>query len=114
MLSRLLILLVLGVASWGVFSASSSGEISLRGKPIQLISGDGTPRVFVYGLEVDEGCTQKIPVLLMGGVDANPLAKEFYATLLSAKTSGKKVIIGTSGCWSEWSTPVIRSLYLLD
>ena len=94
--------------------AGSAGPISLNGKRLQIISAVNESRVYVYDLPIEDGCTNTTPVLLLDGPDANPIGKELYSALLAAKASGKKVTIQTKGCWSGWSTPVIRSMYLHD
>ncbi|KLN65647.1 hypothetical protein [Vibrio sp. VPAP30] len=106
------VVLILFLAS-GYSVAGTSVETSLVGKKIQIIS-TGTPRVYIYDLPVNDGCKDSTPVLIMSGLQANPLAKEIYSTLLAAKASGKRVLIQTTGCWSEYSTPVITSMYLYD
>ena len=92
-------------------AAGSSGVVSLEEARIQLISND-TARVYIYDIPIDDGCDKQIPVLLFEGENANSLAGEIYSTLLLAKASAKKVIIQTTGCWSELSTPIITSMYL--
>lgn len=91
--------------------AVNSQTTTLTNKSVQIIS-TGTQRVYIYDLPIEVGCTNKIPVLLFSGPDKNPLAKEIYATLLAAKTSGKKVIVQSRECWSEYSTPIISSVYV--
>ena len=96
-----------------VFSSANSAVTSLAGKRLQVIS-TGTPRVYVYDVELDGGCTHKIPVLLLGGSDKNVIGKELYSALLMAKASGKKVLLQSNHCWKDYSTPVITSLYIHD
>lgn len=106
------LVLVAGFMS-NIASARGSSETSLVGKRIQIIS-TGTARVYIYDLPINDGCTNKIPVLILNGSDANPIGKELYSAILMAKASGKKVTIQTTGCWSGWSTPVITSMYVHD
>lgn len=94
--------------------AGDAGPISLSGKNLQIISGAGESRVYIYDLAIQDGCTHSIPVLLLDGPEANPIGKELYSALLAAKTSGKKVTIQTKGCWSGYSTPIITSMYIHD
>ncbi|MCW9017616.1 MAG: hypothetical protein OQJ89_11665, partial [Kangiellaceae bacterium] len=65
----------------------------------------------VYNAEIqNSGCgLNSIPVLMMD--DSVTLAKEMYAMLLAAKTSGKKVNIITEGCWVNGDYPKIKSIY---
>lgn len=91
--------------------AANSNTTTLTSKRIQIIS-TGTQRAYIYDLPINGGCTNKIPVLLFSGPNKNPLAKEIYSTLLTAKASGKKVTIQSNKCWPEYSTPIITSLYL--
>ena len=71
-------------------------------------------RLYIYDLPIDSGCTQNIPVLILGGSEKNIIANELYSAILMAKASGKQVTIQTTGCWSGWSTPVITSMYIHD
>lgn len=96
----------------GTAWATDSAETTLAGKNIQLIS-TGTPRAYIMGVEI-AGCANKTPVLIFDGANRNPLAQEIYSTLLAAKASGKKVVLQANECWSEWSTPVLSSMYILD
>lgn len=95
------------------FAGTEVGPVSLQGKRLQIIS-TGTPRLYIYDLPIDSGCTQNIPVLILGGSEKNIIANELYSAILMAKASGKQVTIQTTGCWSGWSTPVITSMYIYD
>ncbi|MGR6873492.1 hypothetical protein ACU6U9_14555 [Pseudomonas sp. HK3] len=94
-------------------NAADSAPTDLTGKDLQIIS-TGTPRVYIYNALI-QGCTDSTtPVLILGGVDENPLGKEIYSALLMAKASGKKIILQSSKCWSERSMPEITSMYIKD
>jgi hypothetical protein len=114
MLNRVLIV-IMSLLAVNAFALGRSGDISLEGKAIQVISDGESSRVFVYGANIStSGCTgdTSTPVIKMGS--ANPLASELYSTILMAKASGKQVELITSGCLSNGSYPVIFSIYVKD
>ncbi len=104
-----LLLLLSGSPSL-VFANGSTGLVSISDKLLQIIS-DGAPRLYIYNVVINNGgCAQTTPVLLMDSTMV--LSKEIYSMLLTAKATGRKVDLVTSGCWGDF--PKVFSVYLGD
>jgi len=91
-----------------------STTTTLTDKPLQLTKEVSTSRVYVYGVELDGaalGCEHNTPVISLGS--DNPQGQLMYETLLSAKKTGQKVILGAKSCWSGYSTPLVFTITTL-
>lgn len=115
-LKMLLLLTVLvSFCSWA--GGGRSGYVSLVDKRLQIISGgssasDNPARLFVYDVSmVGSTCNGSTPTLFF---DSNPLAKELYSMLLTAKATGINVEIIASRCRDLGGVlfPDVDSIYL--
>jgi hypothetical protein len=88
--------------------AGSTGVINISSSLLQIIN---SPQIaYLYVTVTSGGCSNSsAAVLIMDST--NPLGGAMYATLLTAKTSGKTVNITTSGCSSS-GYPIMTSIYL--
>lgn len=91
------------------FADGYSDYITLNEKRLQIIADSLNPRVFVYDVTIhNSGCSGSVPILEMS--ETNVLAKEMYSTLLTAKASGRELLIITKRC--KYNNPKIFSIYL--
>lgn len=94
--------------------AARTGEVSLANSPIQLLSTSPN-RAVIYNLQLPtSNCDYKNLAILNFANESNTIAKEFYATLMAAKISGRNVEIITGGCLTIAGTsyPFVNGIYL--
>ncbi len=91
-----------------VFAGGSTGVIDISSSLLQVISSPAI--AYLYVTVNVGGCSLATPAVLIMD-STNSQAGPMYATLLTAKTTGKTVNITTSGCTSA-GYPIITSIYL--
>lgn len=92
------------------FANGGTGLVNISNVNLQIISYPGQQIAYLYVPVTGGGCTNASAAQLTMD-STNPLGAAMYATLLTAKTTGKAVDIGTQGCNSS-GYPIIISIYL--
>jgi hypothetical protein len=92
------------------FAYGDTGPVIISSVNLQIVSLSGQQYAYVYVPVTGGGCTNSSAAQLIMD-STNPLGAAMYATLLSAKSTGQAVDIGTTGRNSA-GYPIIFSIYL--